>query len=131
VTDDTIEKPAPATWEDWRKGDPPPVGYVLPQPKSTPYDKEIKAELAEIVERFWPRGAEGELILAGAAPEEKLIAKKREVRKSRTLPTKAGIKRCIAAAQEAGLRVIGILPDGTVSTDKSQIIVEREREVVL
>jgi hypothetical protein len=39
-------------------------------------------------------------------------------RKSRALPTKASIKRRVAAAREAGLDVSAIQPDGTILTGK-------------
>jgi hypothetical protein len=45
------------------------------------------------------------------------VAKK--VRPSRALPTKAAIRRLVAAALEAGLDVRGIQPDGTVLTTGS------------
>ena len=52
--------------------------------------------------------------ITAALPVVKAVPKKE--RKSRALPTKA-IKERIAAARELGLRVTGILPDGTVTLD--------------
>ena len=55
-----------------------------------------------------------------------------------TLPlpfTKARLRRAIQAAREAGLRVTGIRPDGTLIVDDNpqapDKAVEQEREVVL
>lgn len=57
------------------------------------------------------------------------------VRRSRALPfTQAGLKRAIAAAQAAGLRITGIRPDGTIEIGNPQAEdrpIEERREVVL
>jgi hypothetical protein len=55
---------------------------------------------------------------------------------TRTIPfTKACLRRAIQAAREAGLRVTGIRPDGTLIVDDSPQVperpIEQEREVVL
>jgi hypothetical protein len=56
------------------------------------------------------------------------------VRRSRALPfTRAGLKRAIAAAQDAGLRITAIRPDGTLEVvkAKSSAVDELEPEIVL
>jgi hypothetical protein len=53
----------------------------------------------------------------------------KKARKTRALPTKASIKRRITAAQEVGLHVTGILPDGTITlgvADSPQDDLDRE-----
>jgi hypothetical protein len=55
---------------------------------------------------------------------------------TRAIPfTKARLRRAIEAAREAGLRVTGIRPDGTLIVDEnpqpSEKAVEQERQVVL
>lgn len=51
--------------------------------------------------------------------------------------TQASLRRAIEAARKAGLRVIGIRPDGTLlveegsSPQPNEKAVEREREIVL
>jgi hypothetical protein len=55
---------------------------------------------------------------------------------TRAIPfTKARLRRAIEAAREAGLRVTGIRPDGTLIVDDSpqgpEKPVEQERQVVL
>jgi hypothetical protein len=72
------------------------------------YDASASAVAARV--RFFMNRQPG-----GTVVERAVNVKKR---KSRALPTKASIKRRVAAAREAGLEISAIQPDGTILTGK-------------
>jgi hypothetical protein len=113
-SDDTIEKPSPAVTPAERAarltayrelhGVPPGLALELLQA----LDEEAAAESADIAKKIWPKPITDEV--------KGVVVKAKKERNTRSLPTKV-IKQRIAAAGELGLRVTGILPDGTVTFD--------------